>query len=126
MKRLLFAIAFTLTACATATPTSTAVASLDAFIGQWNSITPGREFIRLNIAPLSSRQGALGARLTFSGLAWDGSGSIDQDAFVATMGATADASTTRKLVVRSTATDTIEAHFGEGANALALTLVRAK
>jgi hypothetical protein len=98
----------------------------EAFIGTWTSVTPGREFIGLTIASLSSRQGMLGARLTFSGVAWDGSGNVERDAFRASMSTSATSSYVRILVVTSMAADTLHAEFGDGPSAEELTLVRAK
>ena len=57
----------------------------DAFAGAWRSVTPSLEFIRLTVASKSSEQGVLAARLTFSGVAWEGSGRITGDSVVAGM-----------------------------------------
>ena len=120
-----FLAVLALIGCAS-TPTSTGATTPETFIGRWASITPGREFIGLTIASLSNRQGMLGARLTFSGVAWDGSGSIDQDAFRATMSASPTSSYVKILVVRSAAKDTLRAEFGDGTSSSdVLTLVRA-
>lgn len=61
------------------------VASADAFAGSWRCLTPSLEFISLTIVSKSSQQGVLGARLTFSGVYWEGSGRIDADSLVAGM-----------------------------------------
>jgi hypothetical protein len=57
----------------------------DAFVGEWRSTTPNAEFVRLTVSPRSSEQGSLAARLTYSGIYWDGSGRVESGAFVATM-----------------------------------------
>jgi hypothetical protein len=118
-------LALVLMGCAKPTPTAT-FPSPERFIGEWSSITPGREFIGLTISSLSVRPGGLGARLTFSGVAWEGSGSIDQDAFRATMSVSTTSSYVKLLVVRSAAPDTLRAEFGDGSSSEDLTLIRAK
>lgn len=69
------------------TPTKPAVGavSADAFAGTWRCVTPSLEFIGLSVVSKSSQQGVLGARLTFSGVYWEGSGRIDADSLVANM-----------------------------------------
>ena len=62
------------------------VAQPDAFTGVWRSITASTEFVRLTVHSLSSEQGALGTRLTFSGVYWEGSGRINGDSLVAQVG----------------------------------------
>lgn len=59
--------------------------SPEDFAGTWRSVTPSLEFIRLSVTSKSSEMGALAARLTLSGVAWEGSGRIDGDSLVATM-----------------------------------------
>lgn len=66
-------------------PAETVTPSLDTFAGSWRSVTPSLEFIRLSVVSKSSEKDALAARLTFSGVAWEGSGRIEGDAFVASM-----------------------------------------
>jgi hypothetical protein len=73
-----------LLACASGSTEAVSVApSPDAFAGSWQATTPSLEFVRLSISSLSSEQGAFGARLTFSGVAWEGRGRIDGDSLVA-------------------------------------------
>jgi hypothetical protein len=79
------------------------VAQPDEFTGTWRSITASTEFVRLTVESLSSEQGALGARLTFSGVYWDGTGRISGDSLVAQMGMTG----------RSTPDATLVAYFGD-------------
>jgi hypothetical protein len=71
-------------------PASPPATVLDApspatFAGTWRSVTPSLEFVRLTVNSKSSEAGALAARLTFSGVAWEGSGRIEGDALVANM-----------------------------------------
>src|SRR4051812_38533474 len=71
------------------------VPSAATFAGQWRSVTPSLEFIGLSVSSKSSEAGALAARLTFSGVYWDGGGRIQGDSLVASMtvvGATAPTS----------------------------------
>ena len=92
------------------------------FAGVWRSVTPTMEFIRLTVVPKSSEQGALGARLTFSGVAWDGSGRIDGDSLVADM---RYGTTPSVLVARARDARTLDVRFGSfGPTPLALTFVR--
>ncbi len=56
-----------------------------AFAGAWRSVTPSLEFIGLFVTSKSSEMGALGARLTFSGVVWEGGGRIDGDSLVSGM-----------------------------------------
>jgi len=66
-------------------PTESAPENADpaAFTGTWRSVTPTMEFIRMSVESKSSEMGALGVRLTYSGVAFDGSGRIDGDSLVA-------------------------------------------
>src|SRR6187402_293799 len=57
----------------------------EAFAGAWRSVTPSLEFIGLSVTSKSSEMGVLAARLTFSGVAWDGDGRIEGDSLVANM-----------------------------------------
>lgn len=75
----------------------------DAFTGTWRSITASTEFVRLTVHALSSEQAALGARLTFSGVYWEGAGRISGDSLVAQVG----------LTGRSTPHATLVAYFSD-------------
>ena len=79
------------------------VAQPDEFTGTWRSITASTEFVRLTVNSLSSQQATLGARLTFSGVYWEGTGRISGDSLVAQMGMTG----------RSTPDATLVAYFGD-------------
>jgi hypothetical protein len=59
--------------------------SPSTFAGAWRSVTPGLEFIRLSVHSKSSEEGVLAARLTFSGVAWEGGGRIVGDSLVTIM-----------------------------------------
>jgi hypothetical protein len=83
------------------------VPSASTFAGTWRSVTPPLEFIRLTITSKSSEQDVLAARVTFSGVAWEGSGRIDGDAFVANMVISGASSASSVLVARATDTGTL-------------------
>jgi hypothetical protein len=73
----------------------------DDFAGTWRSVTPPLEFIRLSIVSKSSEMGALGARLTLSGMAWEGSGRIAGDSLVISMVSAGSTQPTGVIVVRA-------------------------
>ena len=99
--------------------------SADAFAGTWRSVTPSFEFIRLTVASKSSEAGALGARLTLSGAAWEGSGRITGDSLVMTMTSAGWSQPTGVLVVRVRAGETLSLQMRPASAApLDLTLVR--
>ena len=60
-------------------PTGAEVFSPEVFAGSWRSVTPSLEFVRLTVHSKSSETGVLGARLTYSGVAWEGGGRIAGD-----------------------------------------------
>jgi len=103
-------------------PATTAL-SPDAFAGAWRSVTPSLEFIRLSVASTSSRQGVLAARLTLSGLAWEGTGRIDGDSLVVGMTVAGTAQSTGTLVARVRDAQTLLVHV-RSATPVDLTLVR--
>jgi hypothetical protein len=98
--------------------------SPEEFVGAWHSVTPSFEFIRLTVNSKSSQMGVLGARLTLSGAAWEGSGRIDGDSLVfADM--PAGAMPSRGLVVHALDARTLRLQGRPAtAGALDLTLVR--
>jgi hypothetical protein len=76
----------------------------EVFAGEWRSVTPTLEFLRLTVQSKSSVRDELAARLTFSGVAWEGSGAIAGDSLVLNM----------TLVGQATAARTLVARVGEG------------
>ena len=97
----------------------------DAFAGSWRSVTPPYEFVRLTVASLSSEMGALGARLTLSGVAWEGSGRITGDSLVLSMASAGSSQPTGVLVVRVRAGETLSVQMRPAsAQPLDLILVR--
>jgi hypothetical protein len=99
-----------------------------AFEGAWRSVTPSLEFIRLSVNSKSSEQGALGARLTFSGVAWDGGGHVDGDSLVVSMTIPGTSTTGGVLVAHARDEGTLQVQFRSGTvpPPLELTLVREK
>ena len=71
------------------------------FAGQWQSVTPSLEFVGLSVESKSSEAGALAARLTFSGVYWDGGGRIDGDSLVASMTIVGATAPTGVLIARA-------------------------
>ena len=57
----------------------------DAFAGAWRSVTPSFTFVRLSFFSSSGETCGFTARLTFSGVAWEGSGRIAGDSLVLRM-----------------------------------------
>jgi hypothetical protein len=83
------------------------------------------EFIRLTVASLSSQQGVLGARLTLSGVAWEGTGRIDGDSLRLDMAIVSSPSATGVMIVRASDSRTLRLHARPAsASALDLTFVR--
>jgi hypothetical protein len=100
-------------------------ASPDAFVGAWRSVTPTLEFIGLTVVSKSSQMGAFGARLTYSGVAFDGDGRIDGDSLVATMTVTGSATATGVMVAHARDARTLRVQVRNGAAApLDLTFIR--
>lgn len=96
-----------------------------AFAGAWRSVTPSREFIGLSVTSKSSEMGVLGARLTFSGVAWEGGGRIDGDSLVAPMTMVGGSIASGVIVAHARDAQTLRVQFRSGAPApLDLTFVR--
>lgn len=110
-------------------PAETALqpASPDAFAGVWRSVTPSLEFIRLTVHSKSTEKDVLAARLTFSGVAWEGNGRIEGDSLVAGMTVPGMAVPSRVLVARAQDAETLKVQLRPAtAPALDLKLVREK
>ena len=96
----------------------------ETFAGSWRSVTPSLEFVRLTVVSKSSQQGVMGARLTLSGVAWEGSGRIQGDSLSLDM-TVASGQTPVVMVVRPTSSQTLRLHARPtSASALDLTFVR--
>ena len=57
----------------------------DAFAGSWRSVTPSFLFVRFSVTSTSGETCGVVARLTFSGVAWEGSGQVAGDSLVVRM-----------------------------------------
>jgi hypothetical protein len=97
----------------------------DAFAGAWRSVTPSLEFIRLSVASTSSQMGVMAARLTLSGLAWEGGGRIDGDSLVIGMTTAGTAVPIGTIVLRARDANTLRLQMRPaGAATTDLTFVR--
>ena len=95
------------------------------FTGAWRSVTPSMEFIGLSVHSLSREMGTLGARLTFSGVYWDGSGRIEGDSLVADMTVVGGSTPNGVLVARASNERTLRVQMrAAGGEPLDLTFVR--
>jgi hypothetical protein len=111
----------------TAGPADTAftASSPDAFAGVWRSVTPSFEFVGLSVDSKSSEMSVLAARLTFSGLAWEGSGRIEGDSLVAGMTVVGERTASGVIVAHARDARTLRVQFRPAAAApLDLTFVR--
>lgn len=96
-----------------------------AFAGEWRSVTPSLEFIGLSVTSKSSEMGVLGARLTFSGVAWEGGGRIEGDSLVAGMTIVGAPMASGVIVAHARDAQTLRVQFRPGAAApLDVTFVR--
>jgi hypothetical protein len=73
----------------------------DAFAGEWRSVTPSFEFLRLSIFSSSGETCGIAARLTFSGSDWEGNGRISGDSLVLRMSTTGSTVPTGSVVVHA-------------------------
>jgi hypothetical protein len=96
-----------------------------AFAGEWRSVTPSLEFIGLSVTSKSSEMGVLGARLTFSGVAWEGGGRIEGDSLVSGMTIVGAPTASGVIVAHARDAQTLRVQFRSGAAPpLDLTFVR--
>ena len=90
-------------------PLTTATApTASTFAGEWKATDPHPEFFRLTVTPKSSEMGGFAARLTFSGVYWEGSGSIQGDALVANMATPGVTGSDRVLTARASDARTLK------------------
>jgi hypothetical protein len=101
MLRLMLAVATcTVIRCGSSFVAPESQAALpDAFAGTWRSVTPSFEFIRLSVFSTSGETCGVAARLTFSGVAWEGGGRIVGDSLVLRMSTAGSAVPTGTVVV---------------------------
>ena len=95
------------------------------YTGAWRSTTSSLDFVRLTVGPKASAQDVLTARLTFSGVAWEGDGRIAGDSLVVAMSMPGSITPTGVLVARTTEGGTLRARLSpDGGVPLNLTFVR--
>ena len=98
----------------------------DAFAGEWRSVTPSFEFLRLSIFSSSGETCGIAAHLTFSGVAWEGGGRIAGDSLVLNMSMPGSITPTGVMVAHSTDAQTLRVRLSpQGGVPLNLTFVRA-
>ena len=130
MRRLLIITLLSATLGCAARPdepedTTFKASSPDAYAGQWRSVTPSLEFLGLTVTSKSSEMGVLAARLTFSGVAWEGGGRIDGDSLVANMTMVGASAASAALVARARDAQTLRLQFhADGGAPLDVTFVR--
>ena len=96
-----------------------------AFAGEWRSVTPSLEFIGLSVTSKSSEMGVLAARLTFSGVAWEGGGRMEGDSLVAGMTIAGAPTASGVIVAHARDAQTLRVQFRPGTAApLDVTFVR--
>jgi len=96
-----------------------------AFAGAWRSVTPPLEFIGLSVTSTSGEVGVMGARLTFSGVYWEGGGRIEGDSLVAAMTIVGAQTASGVLVAHARDAQTLRVQFRSGTAApLELTFAR--
>jgi hypothetical protein len=116
MKRwvVILGLVGTLAACRDGATEGIVAVRSEVFAGDWRSITPSLEFLRLTVQPKSSERDALAARLTFSGVAWDGSGTIAGDSLLLHMTMEGHAEPVRTLVARVGEGGVLRTRFDSG------------
>jgi len=97
----------------------------DAFAGTWRSVTPSFEFIRLSVFSTSGGTCGVVAHLTFSGVAWEGSGQITGDSLVLPMSSAGSAMRAGTVVAHSSDARTLRVQVRpDSAAPMDLTFVR--
>jgi hypothetical protein len=96
----------------------------DAFAGSWRSVTPSFLFVRFSVTSTSGETCGVVARLTFSGVAWEGSGEVAGDSLVLRMTNAGSAEPTGTIVVHPSESRTLRVQVRpESAAPLDLTFV---
>ena len=122
---ILFALCLAIGCTTHSTEAVIPAAPAESFAGAWESVTPSFQFIRLSVVSKSSEMGVLAARITFSGVAWEGQGRIDRDSLVAAMTVAGSAQPTGVIVARARNATTLQVQVRPaGASPIELTLIR--
>ena len=106
-----------ITACSNGGSEPVVGARHELFAGEWRSVTPTLEFLRLTLQSKSSERDVLAARLTFSGVYWEGSGRIDGDSLVLHMtrvGPSAEGTLVARIDESGTLRTVLESRGGPG------------
>jgi hypothetical protein len=97
----------------------------DAFAGSWRSVTPSFLFVRFSVTSTSGETCGVVARLTFSGVAWEGSGQVAGDSLVLRMTNAGSSVATGTVVAHRSESRTLRVQVRpESAAPLDLTFVR--
>jgi hypothetical protein len=100
-------------------------ASPGAFAGAWRSVTPSFLFVRFSVTSTSGETCGVVARLTFSGVAWEGSGQVAGDSLVLRMTNAGSAVPTGTVVAHPSESRTLRVQVRpDSAAPLDLTFVR--
>jgi hypothetical protein len=96
------------------------------YVGEWRSVTPTLEFVRLTVRSKSGEQGVLASRLSYSGVYWEGDGRVDGDSLVSNMNVPGISGPATRLVMRSLPDEnTLQVrHDTQGAQSVTLTFIR--
>lgn len=96
------------------------------YVGEWRSVTPNLEFVRLTVRSKSGEQGVLASRLTYSGVYWEGDGRVDGDSLVSNMSVPGISGPATRLVMRSSPDENSlqVRHDTQGGQAVLLTFIR--
>ena len=96
------------------------------YVGEWRSVTPSLEFVRLTVHSKSAEQGVLASRLTYSGVYWEGDGRIDGDSLVSNMNVPGISGPASRLVMRSSPNEnTLQVqHDTHGGQPITFTFIR--
>jgi hypothetical protein len=73
----------------------------DAFAGAWRSVTPSFGFLRLSVFSSPGETCGIAARLTFSGVAWEGNGRFSGDSLILRMSTVGSTAPTGSVVAHS-------------------------
>lgn len=96
------------------------------YVGEWRSVTPSLEFVRLTVRSKTTEQGVLASRLTYSGVYWEGDGRIDGDSLVSNMNVPGISGPATRLVMRSSPNEnTLQVrHESQGGQPITFTFIR--
>ncbi len=96
------------------------------YVGEWRSVTPNLEFVRLTVRSKSGEQGVLASRLTYSGVYWEGDGRVHGDSLVTNMNVPGISGPATRLVMRSSPDEnTLQVrHDTQGGQPVTLTFIR--